>query len=276
MPPKATARLSGFSWPEYALFLLLVPAVLALVYLLPDAARSFFILDLQSPTLSTIFLSSYTHSSLSHLLGNLSWYLAIIFLAMRLEPDRRRFLRFSLLAFFALPFISHYLVSIILPSLKGTSQGFSAIVSAYLGYLLYVIYDYLKINYFPKMQFSFLYFLLSINFVIWSAVYGMWTIFFLMVFFSLALAYVNIEAILEVSRKLLRQNAKLERTNIRKRLFASFAAVLPFCFFMLAPLDIVSGGVLINILAHYLGYVFGVASGAALSWFCPANRKAHS
>jgi len=137
------SNLRNWRWYEWGILWGLVPAILLLIYSLPQSLKdNYFILDTAFPLrLQTYFLSSYTHSQLyPHLIGNLAFYFPALLAVFAFEYDRRRFWLVASWAFCIVPFISSFLTvgiwSIIGKNTIG--QGFSAIIGAFLAYALFI------------------------------------------------------------------------------------------------------------------------------------------
>jgi hypothetical protein len=128
---------------EWVLFWGVVPAILLLVFALPQAVRDeYLILNTVSPwRVQTWFLSSYAHSQLyPHLAGNLAFYLIVLLMIFAFEDNRRRFWLLAGWSFLVVPFMSS-LLTILFWDFIGrntTGQGFSAITGALLAYAIFI------------------------------------------------------------------------------------------------------------------------------------------
>jgi hypothetical protein len=139
---QLSSNLRRWSPFEWILFWGVVPAVLLLVYLLPQGTRdAYFVLDTVHPgNLQTWFLSSYTHSQLyPHLLGNLAFYFVVLLMIFAFEEDRRRFRLMAGWSFLAVPLVSSLLTILFWGLLmkNTTGQGFSAITGALLAWAMF-------------------------------------------------------------------------------------------------------------------------------------------
>jgi hypothetical protein len=140
---QVKSNLRRWSPLEWILFWGVVPAILLLVWALPQAVRDdWFILDTVSPwKVGTWFLSSYAHSELyPHLLGNLVFYSIVLLMIFAFEEDRRRFRLLAGWSFLAVPVVSS-LLTILFWDLIGrttTGQGFSAVTGALLAYAMFI------------------------------------------------------------------------------------------------------------------------------------------
>jgi hypothetical protein len=129
---------------EWVLFWIVVPAILLLIYALPQGVRDdWFILNTLYPwRLQTWFLSSYTHSQFyPHLVGNLAFYFVTLLMIFAFESGRRRFWLVASWSFCVVPFISSFLTVVLWGAFRihTTGQGFSAIDGAFLAYAMFIM-----------------------------------------------------------------------------------------------------------------------------------------
>ena len=131
------------SWThfEWVLFFVIIPAILFLIYALPQEIKdTYFILktaDLWN--LQTWLLYAYTHSQLyPHLVGNIAAYLLALIAVFSFENNRRRFWIIAGSSFLVVPVITSLLTLGLFRVLESgaKSQGFSAIVAAFIAYTL--------------------------------------------------------------------------------------------------------------------------------------------
>ena len=130
------------SWTvlEWIFFFVIIPGLLLVVYLLPQRIRdSYFILNTgEIWKLQTWFLNSYTHSELyPHLLSNVVLYFFALLAVFSFENNKHRFRVMAGISFLLVPIISSFLTIglFYLLGLQVRSQGFSAIVTAFLAYM---------------------------------------------------------------------------------------------------------------------------------------------
>jgi hypothetical protein len=138
------ANLGSWTIFEWALFYVIIPGLLVVIYLLPLGIRdSYFILNTgEIGNLQTWFLNSYTHSELyPHLVGNVMIYFCALLVIFSFENDKRRFRVMAGSSFLLVPVISSLLTIGLfhLLRLQVRSQGFSAIVAAFLAYMFVII-----------------------------------------------------------------------------------------------------------------------------------------
>lgn len=134
-------NLKSWKLPEWILFFLVIPAVLFLIYLIPqDIKNSYFILNTANPwNLQTWFLFSYTHSQLyPHLVGNVALYLLALLSVFSFENNKRRFWIMAAGSLLLVPLIAS-LLTLGMFTVLGvgvTSLGFSAIGAAFIAYAM--------------------------------------------------------------------------------------------------------------------------------------------
>ena len=254
---------------DFAFFFLFIPALLTLMYLLPLNLKNDLILHTSNPNILSIFFSNYMHSNLTHIFENLLSYLLVMFILFNLETNKKRFYRTSGLIFILLPFISSWAAMQYI-DLPGGTQGFSALVSAFCGYLIYSVYCYLKQVHFSSLQMRFVLLVIMINVSFMATNVGADTLYL----FSLwaitgSMMYLNrreLEAIFSML------NLKLKNANFKMdpldTIYYASACVYAFLFLfvlpILIPASILVDGHVVNILSHYIGWVFGIVVGIGL------------
>ncbi len=259
--------LKRWSAKEWLFFFLIVPLILIIIYLLPQSTKDIFILKTQHPTLVSIFFSNYTHSTLDHIENNLVSYLMVMFLIFNINTNKKIFHIISLLNFIVVPIISSLLTILIILSFSGStsSQGFSAVVSAFIGYLLYSVYSHLKKFYYPGLNSSFVTLIYIINAVIWAVYFSLTDAFYSFNIHVLIVLSIVILALcfLYLNRALIKEIATI-LTHLKKQGSLSFYSALIFCFtilfifpfWFLLPSQTLSSNT--NTIAHFVGYCFGV------------------
>ncbi len=134
-------NLKSWKLPEWILFFVVIPAVLFLIYLIPEEIKnSYFILHTANPwNLQTWFLFSYTHSQLyPHLVGNIASYLLALLAVFSFENNKRRFWIMAAGSLLLVPVIAS-LLTIGMFTVLGVgvnSQGFSDIGAAFIAYAM--------------------------------------------------------------------------------------------------------------------------------------------
>jgi hypothetical protein len=262
--PKTEIQANWKKWgkKDYGFFFILIPSIILLIYYLPQAIKQHFILNNSNPTIVGIFFSNYTHSEFSHLTGNLLAYFVVMFLLFNIEKNKRMFYTLSAASFILLPFISNILLVYLVPQLM-QSQGFSAIVSAFAGYLLYSVYTYTKQSHYRKLNYSFLCLLLAINFLIWQITgWFDFDLFIPILIITVFAIYANRVPIKKIFYQInigFKNNA---RQNFFQRTYKIFIFLLLiifiFSFYKILPSEFVTDTGITNIFSHYMGYCFGV------------------
>lgn len=248
---------------DYLSFFLFIPIVISIIYILPNSIKEFLIFHPSRITLLSIFFSNYVHSGFFHFMSNLVSYLLILFLLFNVETDRRFFYRISIFILFLLPFISSFL-NIFLINNNLTMQGFSALVSGFLGYFLFSACNYIEKKYKIKKKYELFAFILLINFSI-IIFFSLKTDFF-MQFLCLVIALILIiylrRIIWDLGKEFLKfMNSK--KMKARYRFYRFFILLLTviiiiFSLFFIIPSEINMGNnTFTNIVSHYIGYVIG-------------------
>jgi len=244
---------------DYIIFFLIIPLILTSIFLLPTSIKQNLILNPLNPTLISIFFSNYTHTEAQHFLSNLLIYLITIFLLFNIETNRKLFLKVALLNFILLPFLVSWFIVYFLPKLPPT-QGFSAILSSFVGYILFSSYSWLRKNCYGKLNYSFLFLLLMVNFLIWS-IFEKGQLFYILFLITLLFLFLNrysIKTILEWIISETKRNLEENLLSFAYKIFIlSLVIFFTFSLWTLLPSNIKIGKNIINIAAHYLGYCFG-------------------
>jgi hypothetical protein len=270
---RQTAARTGFcSWSirDYIIYFVLIPLLLIFIQFLPVSILSHFVYIPSEPTFLAAFLSHYTHASISHLFSNLLAYLISMSLIFTLEPQKRFFRAFTLLAFLLLPFllsVLQFLIQFAIPAYGlFTMTGFSGIVSAFRGYFLWSLFSYFR-NSNLRISIYMYYFLFILNLLclVISNYPGITIISVVAVFAALFLIFLwwdnSIRAVITIIYRLSRKF--LKETN---RAWLTIGRIILFLFTVywivalpeLIPLNIISSNSYINTPVHYAGFIFGV------------------
>lgn len=255
------------SWPkkQYLLFFIIIPLILALIYLLPQGIKdSYFIMNVKDPSITSIFLSNYTHSDLfNHLLPNVIIYLLTIFLIFNIETRKEVFYRTSFLILILLPVLSSLLTIYLMPSIPPV-QGFSAIVAGFLGYFIYCTYNYIKNSFNLDIKKRFIWLIFIINLVLTT--FSINKFFFVAsVILSIILLYIERKDVIAVVHKILSKGAEALRTarinplgNYYRMMIGMISMIFLFQLPLLVTSEVITKFGIINTPAHYWGYIFGL------------------
>ncbi len=248
---------------ELILYFVFIPLLLIFFFVLPDSIKELFILNRENPSLLSFYFSSFVHSNLDHFLHNLAYYLISIFLIINIETNRKRLYVFTVLIFILMPFATSFLFFKILPEKIKFSQGFSDIVSAFIGYLLFCVFSYLKEKWYKKLSYNFLWFLLILNILILCTMnYFLTPVYFIALFGFLISIPLSIGDVKKIIKMGLAKIAEYKKYNLRVKAYELmiFSLTFPFVFYLpvLIPSKITYEGVVINIVSHYVGYALGV------------------
>ena len=134
------------SWTsfEWIFFWAAIPALLFIIYTLPQSIKNdFFILNTSNLWgLSAYFLFAYTHSELFwHLIGNVALYFVTLGVIFAFENNKQRFQILCVSAFLLVPVITAILtISFFrILGLTRTSLGFSGIDGTFLAYAIFLV-----------------------------------------------------------------------------------------------------------------------------------------
>ena len=262
-------------WFLGKIYFVIIPLVLFFVFFASGILGELLMLYPQNPTLISVIGSNYLHTDLLHFMSNLVFYLVLmvfIFTFDALTNRKMLFVNLPLL-FIVLPIVSS-LVNVIVFSyldLNLPGRGFSAIVAGVFGYLAFSTLHFIKEYYglkFDKSILQLMWFIFYINLLIISLVYGYYLLaLVLVVLVVVSIIYTknDIKIIILLLRRLKR--------SARVVIFASFY----FCLFVgvigLFPGSLENNGSYVNILSHYVGYVFGFIVPAAVSMYVIGRRK---
>jgi len=250
---------------SYTTFLILVPSILTLLYLLPENLRENLVLYPKNPTLVSLFFSNYVHENFYHLLGNLISYIFTIILLLILNNNRKRFYIEIIPIFLILPWINSLAIVLLLRDVLHRSLGFSAINSGLIGYLLYSTCRHIKDKYNIDLGTNFILgvyiFTLATGTLICAIGYNLKYAIIAILFlpFSLWLFYLERNNLKDVLDRL-----KLEvKTKQTVNIFHAYIVMLSLLFafataLVLIPPNLTVNGSVINIVSHWIGYGFGV------------------
>jgi hypothetical protein len=140
-------------------------------------------------------------------------------------------------------------------------QGYSAINAGFIGYLIYSVYNYLKIRY-EYIKISFFCLIISINFSLICLINNfdapITMIMNIMVLFFLLLEFSTIKKLFQdflVKIKDIPKNELFE--SYYKVIVVLFTIAMLFSLPIFMPVKIIEDNVIINTVGHYLGWVFG-------------------
>jgi len=252
-----------WSQNERWFFLVAIPLILALVYLIPGNIKdAYFILNKNNISILGMFLSNYTHTEFWHFAANVSAYLIAMYLILKFETNKSNFYKTMGFLFLILPLIVSAITAIYVPA--PSSQGFSGVVAGLFGYFMYVTYRHVKDTWKLNADINFIYLFLCINTLIGVASYWLTNNpTFAAVLFALAigLLYYNCHLLKSIII-LLKNKAKELKTQHRLLILDCFTfmlslLVLFFSFPSLIEVTIQNGSVT-NAIGHYAGYVAGI------------------
>lgn len=254
-----------------------IPLLLLGIFFLPEAIQSNFILNMDSPSILSIFLSNYVHFGWNHLLGNILTYLIAMFLIFKYEEDLNLLVFSSAIAFFLSPFMLFFTKVIFLKNSDFFSiptAGFSGIASFFLGYFLVVFYLRFTKEVDSRRRLNILYFLFVLGVFIFSFQLNSIKV-KIPVLLAIEVRAISLIAtifFLTISARDLKKIIlnELFRKNLKEKFLKSYYEIYMFLFSflvvifsvsLLIPKEIVVGNSVTNVFSHYIGYLFGIFSG---------------
>ncbi|EMR74731.1 hypothetical protein MBGDF03_01005 [Thermoplasmatales archaeon SCGC AB-540-F20] len=274
--PIYNKQLKNFDiWFAGIIYFVIIPLILTIVFLLSDSLKDLLSLYPSNPTFLSILGSNYLHTTFPHFISNLIFYLVamtFIFVFDKLTNRKMLFVNLLLL-FIILPIVSSLLNIVILSDFATnmSHKGFSAIVAGVFGYLTYstlhFITNYYEVK-FEKGILQLMWLILYVNLAIISLVYGYYLIILLvsvLILLSIFNTKKDIKKIITLLRKLKRP--------ARVAVFTSLYLCLCVGMVGLFPGSLQNSGNLVNILAHYVGYIFGFMVPALISIYIFDKRK---
>jgi len=254
---------------ELLLFFVIVPFLMVVIYFLPVSLKqSYFILYSDNANIYSLFLSNFTHSEPLHIIGNMIVYLVVMFLLFNIETDKRIFRVMMALIFLVLPWLLSWITLSLIKNLP-PSQGVSGVVAALLGYLPFSIYRYVKKNYKVNLSIFFLFFVFIANgSLVIANLTGFSAFTVVLIIFAVCLGILNIKGVAMIAKELKHRMQLIQRLNVSKSrqdwiffyrfIITCLLLTLMFSLFMIIPQNPIEGSMIINSLAHYIGYVFGL------------------
>ena len=264
-----------WNFKDYLIFFLLIPLVNIIIFFLPITLKESLMLNWNSPTILNIFISNYLHRDLPHLILNLICYLIIMFLIFNLETTKKRLYSMLIIGLFAIPFIlfagifAGIKILILLKIINKNippGLGFSGIVCFFLGYLLFVSYEYCKTRYYSRLRYHLIYIVLIPNIVLWLIFNNLlnkniiYLLLITTIVLEVALVRSNFNGLKKVYNGILLEiTTKNKQRKINWYKFIIFILVIAFnlSLTIIIPKEIRVKGI-INTPVHFLGYLLGI------------------
>jgi hypothetical protein len=274
-------QLNQWKWYDYLTYFVIIPALMIIIFLLPESIKSSMYLYVSNPTITNMFFSNYVHQAIDHISSNLLMYILAMIVIFNLETNKKRFYSISAIFFIILPFVISYSTLLLFKGATSPFYGYSGIVAAFLGYLLYITYKYVQTKYINNMNsswvnsyyrnkfestllglFIFINFLLIVfSYTIPLSVFIILVLIIILCIGFNAIVLINIVKMIGSQINILASN----RNTSSSLKFAYYAAIFGLTFLLLFSLPTLlpanihtpDNGV-VNILGHYVGYGFAI------------------
>jgi len=267
--PKLTSHnLKGF------LTILLIPVILFFIFYLPSDVKEMLILHRDYSNFYDLLTTHFVHEDLTnHLLPNVLIYLGaalLLYIFLSILNERKLFYTLFVTNCLIVPFIISLLwipVNRLIWTRGLRSFGFSGIVSAFLGTLVFayvlflhrtlkvdISYAYLSSISFTALVFVLIYFTFTESFIITAAS--------LLLFFVM-FAYKTIKSIDKKAEMKLQE--KLKNTQIAYIIVSILYLLILIFSLNLFPRQFIQENTTVNFLIHYVGFIIGIGV-AQLIW----------
>ena len=250
------------------LFLFTIPIICVIIFLQPSSFQEALTAKMNDPNPLTFFTSIFVHGNLDHLFGKLLIFLffgSTLYYITRIAKKEKAYLFLLILLFTLLPILFNAIFLIVLGSLYQSnisSFGLSLVGAALIGLVIPSLAAYLKSeleNAGSRSFFTFGLFLLTCSAIVFSYLSS----------FSIIISFVG----LLVSGclisfysffKVLHVIPNETKTKELKKI--TLTVIILFSYFVLLgslfPSNLViSEGNVVNIIAHYVGLIFGLTFG---------------
>ena len=262
-------------WFPFIIYFLFIPGLIVAIFLFSNDLKQFLLLNVLHPTPLSIIGSNYLHTDVPHMLSNLIAYLLVMALIFFFDYQTHKKMLYvnMLLLFLLLPIVTSLLniVSLIEYNVNVFLKGFSAITAGVFGYLAYSLFHYIRERYqvvYKRSVFQLMWLIIYVNLAMISLIYEYYLIAIVIIFLillTLMNTYSDYLEILNVLRKI----DFLPRTILFFGFLLSLLAVVPGLF----PENVQQNGMVVNVYAHYIGYIFGFGIPAIVAEYMLKDRK---
>lgn len=263
-------------WLAGVIYFVVVPLGLVIVFLFSNLLKESLALYPDAPTVLSMLGSNFLHTDLSHLLSNLVMYLMLMVFVFSFDALTNQKMLFvnMLLLFVVLPFVASFanIVGFLFIGLNQPCFGFSAVVAGLFGYLAFSLLHYIRDYHgvvFHRSIFQLLWFILYINLALIAVIYGFYlgaVVIGVLIGLSFYYTYADLLKIFQLGKTL---QSRFHRVLIVLGLFFCLSTVTQALF----PEQVVVDGMVVNILAHYVGYMVGFFVPAVVSVFVIERKK---
>lgn len=263
-------------WLAGIVYFAVIPLVLVVVFVYSDVLKDSLSLYPDAPTVLSLLGSNFLHTDLFHLLSNLILYLVLLVFVFSFDALTNYKMLYvnMLLLFVVLPLVASIanVAGFFFIGVNLACYGFSAVVAGLFGYLAFSLLHYIREYHmvrFERSIFQLLWFILYINLALISLIYGYYlgvVVLGVLIGLSLYYTYTDLGKIFELGKTV---RSRFHRVLILMGLFFCLSTVTQTLF----PERVVVDGMVVNILAHYVGYMVGFFVPAVVSVYIVERRK---
>lgn len=251
----------------FIFYFLIIPGLLVTIFLFSDSLDQLLSLYVLHPTLYSIIGSNYLHTDFFHLISNILLYLLVMpfIFFFDYRTNKKMLYVNMILLFMMLPLVTSLLniMSFSLYEITLPIKGFSAIAAGIVGYIAYSLLHYIREHHkvvFKRSVFQLMWLIISINLLMISVIYRYHLV-------TIVILFLIIVSLMNTYHDYLRIIRTIQLIEFRPRtilLFGFFFSLLTVvtAFF---PGEVQQGETLVNIYAHYTGYIFGLTVPAIIS-----------
>lgn len=260
----------------FTFYFLIIPGILVTIFLFSDSLDQLLSLYVLHPTPYSIIGSNYLHTEYFHLISNLILYLLVMpfIFFFDYRTNRKMLYVNMILLFMILPLVTSLLniMSFTLYEITLPIKGFSAIAAGLFGYIVYSLLHYIREHHkvvFKRSVFQLMWLIISVNLLMISVIYSYHLVTIVILFLILISLMNTYQDYLRIIRKI-QLITFLPKTILLFGFFFSLLTVVTVFF----PGELQQGETLVNIYAHYTGYIFGFTVPSIISEY-KINARDH-
>ncbi len=245
---------------DIIIFFIIVPLMVTSIYFLPQTIKQYFVFNSKNPIIYSFILSSYTHITFWHYFSNMVNYFLVMFIIINIENNKKRLYFSFIVTFVLLPFLISLSHLYFLENIT-YSYGFSGIVSFYIGYIIYLTYEFIKNRFIPALNVWFVWLIVGINFLltyfIWRNISLLMMATVLLVI-SLIFIKPSFPQVINTLGKITKRTIVSFDKSSKETYKAIYIVITVIYLFSLPMLLYFDPTRKPNILAHYVGWITGI------------------